>query len=177
MLCVLKLLNFSSKMALTFLLSFSAAQNAVTIINVNGDSDLVENPGGYVAYSKATTVSVSKNSACDCFPLSPLRKLDVQVVYVNWWWGSQSVSNGHHYPQFENCCPNSCSLLLRLPPLHCSYSCAHIQACSHLRKGFIKSSPHQSHIKEMAYRHPCKGAFPSSVIPSDDWLLSSWKAE
>ena len=77
MLNVLNSFNFFSKMPslhfpLTFFFSRSS-QNSVSIVSTSGDGSQaysVENPEGYVAYSKAATVTVSKAKPCmRLFPL------------------------------------------------------------------------------------------------------------
>lgn len=73
-------------MAKTFLLYFSVAQNSVTIINTSGGVYLLENPEGYVAYSKAAEVTVS---TCDCLLVST--KETRCPVYIN--WGSSSPTS------------------------------------------------------------------------------------
>lgn len=50
----------------------------VTMVRSDGGIDPVESPEGYVAFSKAAEVTVSKNSELT-FPVSQLRNLDIQV--------------------------------------------------------------------------------------------------
>lgn len=59
-----------------------SAQNSVIIVDKNGGLVyLVENPGGYVAYSKAATVTVSKAKQCmRCFSLLNHSKLIFSIL-------------------------------------------------------------------------------------------------
>lgn len=66
---------------------FHSSRNSVTLLHANDNNTplLLENPDGYVAYSKATTVSVSSNTAHETFLVEQLKnKLSTILRVVVW---------------------------------------------------------------------------------------------